>query len=289
MLIVEKLYKNFGTAEVLKDISLNVEKNNIVALIGKNGAGKSTLLEIIEGLSDCDSGDVKRNYKRLGAQLQKGGLPAEFSVMEVIKLFSNFRDEYRYDEGIFEFFKINELKNKKIKFLSVGEYRKVILTLCFINKPDFLILDEPTAGLDIETKVELYEIIQELKKNNYSILFATHDMNEVVKLADYVYFMENGEIKRGLSKHEVEVIIKNKFEIHLSNNSDKYVKRIQEYTDSFTVSDEKIVVENIDLETKIKISEDFKGKIINEIEYSVEEILLKEIFVNKKGDNNCEK
>lgn len=200
---VKQLTKNYGLNHVLKGLSFEVNENEIFALLGPNGAGKTTTLEILEGLRNFNDGIIKINDVSpkkslkngdIGVQLQSSSLPPYISIQESMELFCKWKNiDTRND--LLEEFGLKDLKNKIYKTLSTGQKRKLHLALALVNNPKILVLDEPTAGLDVEGRVILHEKIIELKQKGMTIILSSHDMAEVEKLADRVAILLDGKIK----------------------------------------------------------------------------------------------
>lgn len=200
VITVDKLVKEYGDNIVLKDISFSVEQGEIFGLLGTNGAGKTTTLEIIEGVRDYSSGTIVIENKmkdqrrgKIGVQLQSTSLPSNMKVKEAIKLFSLWNNQM-VDSKYLEKLGLGSLKNKQYKSLSTGQKRRLHLALSLIGNPDILILDEPTAGLDVEGRVALHQEIRQLKDLGKTIVIASHDMAEVEDLCDNIAILKDGNI-----------------------------------------------------------------------------------------------
>ncbi|MDR0501114.1 MAG: ABC transporter ATP-binding protein [Coriobacteriales bacterium] len=203
-IIVSKLVKQYRDKTVLDGVDLVVHRNECIGIIGKNGAGKTTLLECIEGIRKWQKGEITisghkipdtRNHLRntMGIQLQSASLPDEIKVREAIELFAaEHYVHYSFDEK--SLFGMAALLQKRYKELSTGQKRRLHLLLATLHNPDIIILDEPTAGLDIEGKEELYQIIGEYKTKGKTILVTSHDLTEVELLCDRVLMIDAGTL-----------------------------------------------------------------------------------------------
>jgi ABC-2 type transport system ATP-binding protein len=210
---VENFTKVYGDIKVIDSISFKIYPGEIFALLGPNGAGKTTTLECIEGIRKPDGGKIlitganpekefKKIRRKLGVQLQASGLPDIITVEEAMKMFSLYAGiETRYD--LLE--RLDLLKQNKTQFckLSTGQQRKLVLAIALANKPSILILDEPTAGLDVHTRVELHEIMKEERNKGTAILLSSHDMSEVEGLADKVAILLQGKIVAAGTSNEI--------------------------------------------------------------------------------------
>jgi ABC-2 type transport system ATP-binding protein len=211
---VRNLSKSYGKKRVLYDISFSVQAGETFALLGVNGAGKTTTMECIEGLRKPDSGEimvceaeVSKNLqevqKVLGVQLQSTALPESMTAKEAMQLFCTWHKvPFRYD--LLERFDMSgEYLNKEYGALSTGRKRRLHLALALCHNPKVLILDEPTAGLDVEGRHALHKEIKRLKAEGVSILIATHDMAEAESLCDTIAILKDGKIVRKGSPMEL--------------------------------------------------------------------------------------
>lgn len=189
---IDKLNKSYGENNVLKEITFNVKKGEIFALLGVNGAGKTTALECIEGLRKYNSGNVTVNG-RMGIQLQSASLPEHIKPMEAIKLFAKW-NKTKIDNQMLTSLGIDDLVKKQYGELSTGQKRRLHLALALINDPNIVFLDEPTAGLDVDGRISLHDQIRKLKAQGKTIILASHDMAEVESLCDRIIILNDGKI-----------------------------------------------------------------------------------------------
>ncbi len=191
-ILVDRLQKSYGSRAVLKDLSFRVYRGEIFALLGVNGAGKTTALECIEGLRTYDSGRISI-HGRMGIQLQSASLPEHMKAMEAVDLFAKW-NKASPGKAMLDALGIGEFAKKQYDQLSTGQKRRLHLALALIRDPDILILDEPTAGLDVEGRISLHKQIRQLKKEGKTILLASHDMAEVEDLCDRIAILTEGSI-----------------------------------------------------------------------------------------------
>lgn len=189
---VEGLRKSYGSQTVLRGVSFEVARGEIFALLGVNGAGKTTALECIEKLRRCDSGNITVNGKS-GIQLQSASLPAHIKPMEAVKLFAKW-NKTSVDTEMLDALGIGELAKKSYVNLSTGQKRRLHLALALIGDPDIVFLDEPTAGLDVEGRIALHELIRKLKAKGKTIVMSSHDMAEVESLCDRIAILSGGDV-----------------------------------------------------------------------------------------------
>ena len=201
---VLSLTKSYGKFLAVDNIGFDVQPGEIFGLLGPNGAGKTTTLECLEGLRLPDKGDIRimgvdpvRNVRRLhntiGVQLQTSGLPASMTVGEAMRFFCAYHGVApRYD--LLDRLGLKEKTGAQYHTLSTGLQRRLALALSLAHQPPIIIMDEPTAGLDVPSRVELHELMNELRSRGITILLATHDMAEAEKMADRVAILLRGKI-----------------------------------------------------------------------------------------------
>jgi len=201
---VNDFRKTYGDFVAVDDISFDVKQGEIFGLLGPNGAGKTSTLESMEGLRAPNGGslqvagiDPQREPRKLrnviGVQLQSSGLPGSITPDEAMKFFCAYHDVApRFD--LLERLGLSEKRNSQFYELSTGQQRRLGLALAVAHNPQVLFLDEPTAGLDVATRVELHEMMRELQSNGTTIVLATHDMAEAEELSDRVAILLNSKL-----------------------------------------------------------------------------------------------
>jgi ABC-2 type transport system ATP-binding protein len=204
ILSVQNFRKTYGSFTAVDDVSFQVQPGQIFGLLGPNGAGKTTTLECLEGIRKPDSGTLnvmgvnpsqepRRLRTLIGVQLQTSSLPANMTVREAMKFFSAYHDiAPRYE--LIDRLGLGEKMNSQYSQLSTGQQRRLALALAVAHQPPVLILDEPTAGLDVGSRSDLHKLMAELREQGISILLATHDMAEAEKMADCLAIMLKGKI-----------------------------------------------------------------------------------------------
>jgi len=202
--LVTEFRKRYGGFTAVDGISFEARPGEVFGLLGPNGAGKTTTLECLEGIRFPDGGSLRvlgidpaREGRRLrdvlGVQLQASGLPGDMLVEESMRFFCAYhRAEPRYD--LIDRLGLGEKRRIPFRQLSTGQQRRLALALAVAHKPRVVILDEPTAGLDVATRAELHALIGELRQQGTTVLLATHDMAEAEKLADRVAILLRGKI-----------------------------------------------------------------------------------------------
>lgn len=206
MIEIKNLSKNFGDLKALDDVSFDVNKGELFGVIGQNGAGKSTLFRSMMNFYDHFDGEILYEGEKMAhVPLEKiGFLPEERSlspkktIREEVKFFARLNQMKNLDEktlqAYFDRFEIKGSLDDKIKSLSKGNQQKVQLLASLIYKPEFLILDEPFSGLDPYNANLLMGIIKEINNQGTTIIFSSHNMENVEHLCDRLIMLKNGKI-----------------------------------------------------------------------------------------------
>ena len=217
MLKIENLSVSYGSRQILRKISLSVQSGEILALIGPNGVGKSTLIRAASGVIPASSGRVRTNGDNFDAltPIQRAryiavvpqaiSLPPAYSVWETVLMgrtphLGFLGQTSRADEGLarraLERVHADELSERRVGELSGGERQRVLLARALCQSTPILLLDEPTAHLDLQYQVSLLELVRDLAHNDHlAVLIALHDLNLAARYADRVALMVAGEIK----------------------------------------------------------------------------------------------
>ncbi len=204
ILTVQNLVKRYGPVTAVDNISFSVRPGEVFGLLGPNGAGKTTTLECIEGLRVPSSGSISvaglhpqkdRSALRkvLGVQLQTSALPDTMLAGEAMALVCAWHGTSTRQD-LMERFGIAVLKNKQYGHLSTGQRRRLHLALALAGNPKLVVLDEPTAGVDVQGRAELHGAIRELKAAGVTLLLATHDMAEAETLCDRIAILIGGRL-----------------------------------------------------------------------------------------------
>lgn len=202
LLQLENVGKSYGAIRALDDLSLTVERDEIVALLGPNGAGKTTVLEIALGLRRPDTGrvhllggspDAPSVRRRLGATPQETGFPDELRVDELVRFASLHADDPPDVARTIERFGLGPLADRRAGALSGGESRRLAVALAFAGDPDLAVLDEPTTGMDVESRRMLWSVVRTAASGR-SVLFTTHYLEEAEALATRVVVLVHGAL-----------------------------------------------------------------------------------------------
>ena len=201
----EGLYKSYGSVEALRGVSFEVEEGEVFGLLGPNGAGKTSTVEILEGMRTPDRGIArvcgldpeKSGFKfkeQIGAVLQSTSLPDKIRVKEAIDLFAQFYRRHANTDDLLKRFQLEEKRTAFYSQLSGGQKQRLALAMALVNDPSVVFLDEPTAGLDPQVRREIYDIIEELKRDKKTVLLTTHYIEEAERLCDRVAIVDQGRV-----------------------------------------------------------------------------------------------
>ncbi|MCP4523740.1 MAG: metal ABC transporter ATP-binding protein [Candidatus Gracilibacteria bacterium] len=202
---VDLSYDNKKTY-VLKDISFSVFSGEVLSIIGLNGSGKSSLLKIIAKVQKQSSGSIVRKYKNLSYVPQKMNIEDSFPIL-VKEFIQIYNDSVSISEikDLLKKFNSGNILDKKLETLSGGQLQKMLIISALLDNPDIILLDEPTAGVDIIGEEKFYEIIKEVKKNfpKISIILVSHNIHLVYKNSDKVICLHENNFCCHGTPHEV--------------------------------------------------------------------------------------
>ncbi len=204
-LYVRDLRKHYGTVRAVDGLDLTVGRGECFGLLGPNGAGKTTTIEICEGLLAPDSGEVlilglrwDRDdvalRQRLGIQLQETQLGEKLTVEETVRLFRSFYTRQRPVDDVISLVQLDEKRDARVGKLSGGQKQRLALACAIVGDPDLLFLDEPTTGLDPQSRRQLWSLIGDFKATGKTILLTTHYMDEAEILCNRVAIVDHGRI-----------------------------------------------------------------------------------------------
>ncbi len=205
---INKLNKKFGALRALQDVSLSIEQGEFFALLGPNGAGKTTLISILAGLTRADSGEARvmghsvvKDYKAarrlLGVVPQELAYDPFFNVRETLRIQSGYFGLRHNDDWIDEIMTQLGLMDKaatNMRALSGGMKRRVLVAQALVHKPPVIILDEPTAGVDVELRHSLWQFIRQLNGAGHTIVLTTHYLDEAEALCNRVAMLKQGQV-----------------------------------------------------------------------------------------------
>jgi ABC-2 type transport system ATP-binding protein len=200
------LVKRYGDLTAVDRLDLEVLSGECFGLLGPNGAGKTTTIEILEGLNTADSGEVRvldaswghgddrALRQRLGIQLQETRLHEKLSVTETVRLFRSFYSRGPEVNDVLRRVQLEEKRDAWVGRLSGGQKQRLSVACALVNDPEVLFLDEPTTGLDPQSRRQLWDLIVAFRAGGGTILLTTHYMDEAEQLCDRVAIMDHGKV-----------------------------------------------------------------------------------------------
>ncbi|HUB41026.1 MAG TPA: ABC transporter ATP-binding protein [Streptosporangiaceae bacterium] len=204
---VVNLRKRYAGTVAVRDVSFSVEQGEIFGIVGPNGAGKTTTVECIEGLRHADGGTITvlglspgrehdRNQlrQRLGVQLQDSGLPERLRVGEALRLYSSFYDNPADWRELMSVLGLTDSESKRFGKLSGGQRQRLSIALSLVGRPDVVVLDELTTGLDPQARRDTWALIEGVRARGTTVLLVTHFMEEAERLCDRVAVIDAGRV-----------------------------------------------------------------------------------------------
>ena len=215
---INAVSKNFGTLHALNNVSFDVPKGSFFGLLGPNGAGKSTLINIMSGLMKSSSGsvsvmghDVVSHFRQ--ARHSLGVVPQElvydpfFTVREILRLQSGYfghgPENHAWIDELLETLALNDKADTNMHDLSGGMKRRVLIAQALVHKPDVVVLDEPTAGVDVELRQALWQFTQRLHADGHTIVLTTHYLEEAEALCEEIAIINHGQLVVQESKQDL--------------------------------------------------------------------------------------
>jgi ABC-2 type transport system ATP-binding protein len=203
--VVDGLVKRYGPRTVVDGVSLRVEAGELVALLGPNGAGKTTTVETIEGYRAPDGGLVRvlgvdplrggpALRARVGLMLQGGGVDPRARPRETLVQYGRFHTEPRDADELITSLGLETVQDTPFRRLSGGERQRLGLALALVGRPEVVVLDEPTAGMDPEARAIVRSLVMDLRDAGAAILMTSHDLSDVERLADRIVVIDKGRI-----------------------------------------------------------------------------------------------
>jgi ABC-2 type transport system ATP-binding protein len=202
-LLLLDLRKSYGDVTAVNGLNLEVKRGECFGLLGPNGAGKTTTIEICEGLTSPDSGTVQmlgltwRDHaaelrQRIGVQLQQTQFPDKLTVEETLRLFRSFFHRGLTVEHSIQMAQLEEKQKARVGGLSGGQKQRLAMACALVGDPELLFLDEPTTGLDPQSRRNLWDLVDRLRMAGRTIVLTTHYMDEAERLCDRVAVMDQG-------------------------------------------------------------------------------------------------
>ena len=202
ILQVSDLVKRFGALTAVNGVSFEIQEGRCFGLLGPNGAGKTTTIEMMEGIREPDAGTIlyrgealgDRFRNEAGIMFQTTALQEFITVREVMRQFSRFYPHSVSIEELADRYALHEFLDQDTRRLSGGQKQRLLLAMALINRPRVLFLDEPTTGLDPQSRRNLWDQVQQLREDGVTILLTTHYMDEAYELCDEIAIMDHGRI-----------------------------------------------------------------------------------------------
>ncbi len=204
---LRKIYRAKPTpVEAVNGLDLQVERGECFGLLGPNGAGKTTTIEILEGLLEATAGDVeilgqrwgqaddRALRQRIGVSLQETKLTEKLNVIETLRLFRSFYDRGLDPQVVLDMVELDEKRYAWVGKLSGGQKQRLAIATALVGDPELLFLDEPTTGLDPQSRRQLWDILRDLRRQGRTILLTTHYMDEAERLCDRVAIVDHGRV-----------------------------------------------------------------------------------------------
>lgn len=299
MIKVENVSKTYqGGFKALEDVSLEIKKGEIFALLGPNGAGKTTLISIICGITNLTSGkisvdgfDIHQDYRE--ARSRVGLVPQELTtdmfekVITTVKFSRHLfgkRTDSKKIEKILKALTLWEKRDSKIMTLSGGMKRRVMIAKALSHEPEILFLDEPTAGVDVELRQEMWEMVRELRESGVTIILTTHYIEEAQEMADRIGIINKGKLilveekaalLKKLGKKQLILTLKSPLEQDLSDLDVSLSEDRSTLTFEFNSSDENTGIS--------ELMKKLEERGIDYKDLKTEESSLEDIFVGLTG------
>ncbi len=202
LLQVERLIKDYPGVRAVDGISFSVAQGSCFGLLGPNGAGKTTTLEILEGITDADQGTIlyrgaprDASYNQaIGIQFQHTALQDFQTVLEALQLFASFYEKHRALDELIALCNLGELLKRDTRRLSGGQRQRLLLAIALVNDPDLIFLDEPTTGLDPQSRRNFWQLVEGVRSAGKTIVLTTHYMEEAEVLCDEIAVIDRGRI-----------------------------------------------------------------------------------------------
>jgi len=252
---VTNLRKYYGEVKAIDGVSFYVKKGQIFTLLGPNGAGKTTIIEILEGLKAADSGEIyffgekcekigREEKEKIGVLLQENNFIEKIKVKEIIEMFASFFEKSVPISDILERIVLKEKASAYVEDLSGGQKQRLAIGLALINDPRLVFLDEPTTGLDPQARRNVWDLIENLKKEGKTVFLTTHYMEEAEQLSDYVYIMDQGKIiARGTPGELIsELGRENVIDFEKKKLKDEHIQQLEELFEKVSTGENRVSI-----------------------------------------------
>ncbi len=216
ILEIENLTKSFSDVKAVQGVSLRIQEGICFGLLGPNGAGKTTTIEIMEGITEASGGKVLYRgdkisdtfYHKIGIQFQATSLQDFLTVKETLTMFSKLYSKTIEMDELIRICTLEEFIHRDNRKLSGGQRQRLLLAIALVNDPEIVFLDEPTTGLDPQSRRNFWTLINKIKSQGKTIVLTTHYMDEAQILCDHIAIMDKGKI---IANDTPENLLKNHF------------------------------------------------------------------------------
>ncbi|WP_444997896.1 ABC transporter ATP-binding protein [Aliikangiella sp. IMCC44359] len=257
ILQIKNLCKHFSDTIAVDNISFTVPQGQCFGLLGPNGAGKTTTIEMMEGILKPSSGEVlfqgspinSDYYQKIGIQFQHTAIQDFLTVKETLKLFSKFYDHCLAEAKLIEICALEEILNKDTRKLSGGQRQRLLLALAMLNDPDIIFLDEPTTGLDPQSRRNFWQLINNIKSQNKTVLLTTHYMDEAESLCDEIVIVDRGKI---ILQGTPQQMLKEQFDGSIIGLPNTQKKTVSQLSLPFKLNNNLIEIQTENVELTIK-------------------------------------
>lgn len=301
---VKNLAKSYSAQKVLNNISFEIEKGEFMGLVGPNGAGKTTLINIMMGLLSPDQGSVMID----GSSMQAKDLDLKQRIAYVPQELALFQDSSCYDNLVYfatlynifgaerkaraeralEIVGLSQDKDKKVKELSGGMARRLNIACAIMHEPEFLVLDEPTVGIDAQSRNFIFEYLEELNRQGITILYTSHYMEEIEKLCDRVFIIDRGEKVAFGEQDEIRALVEDTRKIDFAFSGPLSQEKIAELRNFSGVRE--IIIEGNEVQLEVVADEFSLNRAIQGLEADTEilsidyrQISLEDVFLELTG------
>lgn len=298
---ISNLKKYFKDTKALDGVSFNVKSGIIFGMLGPNGAGKTTTIETLTGLYERDNGSVsvlgldpekslKTLQKKIGVQLQSPSLFPRLKVIEILNMFGSFYQDSLKTDEVLRQVGLEEKKDEWVKKLSGGQKHRLAVGLAMISNGNIIFLDEPTTGLDPQARINLWDVINKLKKQGKTVFLTTHYMDEAEKLCDDLVIIDKGKIiAQGSPESLINEYFKDKIiEFKDREFDDEFKKEIIETINhkkvSFEEKDGKVLIYSDNIQKSLKsLFQLFEKRNLELDDVLIRKATLEDVFLKLTG------
>jgi len=304
MIKINNICKSFGAFKALDKLSLQVKEGEFYSLLGPNGAGKTTCINIISNITKASQGSVEiaglnTNIHPMEVKKKMGIVPQEIALYEDLSAYENLRfwgkingvSASNIDQKIEEtlaFLNLSDQKHKKIASYSGGMKRRINIAAALLHEPEVLFMDEPTVGIDPQSRIFTYEIFEKLHQQGKTVFYTSHNMEEVERLSDRIGIIDHGQLIAQGSLEDLKKDVDLQESLHISfEKNQKISRRLLESmlgTEQFTYEDEHLFFNtqnaSKDLVKQVQIFDQHQIRIQN---IEVKKVNLEMIFLQLTG------